>query len=184
MAFIAPLLPAITAIAAVGAAGVSALGAIQQGNATAAADKYNAEVEQQRAQQAQETAAAQAGQEQVQSRANVGQQEAAFAAGGLDVGSGTPLLVMSDTAAKGELKAALTQWQGQTQAAADVSQGTLDTAQGQAASTAGGIKAGSTLLTGLTQAGMSYYGGAGTSPSTNMPVTYSASGPGGLSPLG
>lgn len=152
----------LAGLSALGTA-VSAAGSVAQGNAAAATAKYNEAVEQQRAQQARDVAGVQAGQIQRQTQSQIGQQEAAYAAGGVEL-QGSPLLVMSDTASQGALKAALTTWQGQTEAAADLNQAALDSAQGQAAQQAGYIRAGGSLLTGAAQAGQMSGLFAGTSP--------------------
>lgn len=153
-------------------AGLSAVGALQQGNETAKMDKYNEAVQAQRAQQALSVSSVQAGQDQLQTRSMIANQQAAFAAGGLDM-AGSPLLVMSSTASQGALKAALTRWQGETEATSDLQTGRLDSMQAAAAQSAGYTNAGSTLLSGLSSTYRNYYGGvnppnpAGTSPAAS-----------------
>jgi hypothetical protein len=153
------------------ATALSAVGALRQGQAAAATAKYNEAIDAQKAQQARDAAAVQAGQVQRDTTAQIGQQEAAYAAGGVDM-SGSPLLVMSDTASQGALKAALTKWQGETQATADLNQSALDSAQGRAAQQGSIIQAGSSLLTGALKAGQLAFPaapGAGTSPAKPGP---------------
>src|SRR5579883_2162187 len=126
-------------IAAIAAAGVAAVGSI--------AAKYNAEVEQQRAQEAEQQAEAQAAIDKQNTARKMGQAEAAYGASGVDPNSGSPLNVMSDLATQGELTRQLTLYQGKIGAIADLQQGALDKLQGQNALTSGIVGAGSTLLT-------------------------------------
>ena len=147
---------------------VTAIGAQAQGRQQATADKYNAAVEEQKATTAQEVGDAQAGQIQLQTRSDIAQQQAAYAAGGLDM-SGSPLLVMSNTASQGALKSALTQWQGQTQSTADLQQAQMDQFNAKSAMSAANFNTTATILTGAAQttrqAGQMYAGSdAGTSP--------------------
>ncbi|HLG87055.1 MAG TPA: hypothetical protein VKZ79_07650 [Alphaproteobacteria bacterium] len=134
-------------IAAIAAAGVAAVGSIASGVAQSNAAKYNAEVEQQRAQEAEQQAEAQAAIDKQNTARKMGQAEAAYGASGVDPNSGSPLNVMSDLATQGELTRQLTLYQGKIGAIADLQQGALDKLQGQNALTSGIVGAGSTLLT-------------------------------------
>lgn len=113
---------------------------------TAAAATYNAEVEQQKAATSTLEAQAAATQQDQQNRRNIATQKAQFASAGVDVGQGTPLDVMSDTATQGELSKQLILYRGKTQTLTAQEQSVLDQNQATTAIQAGDIKAGSSLL--------------------------------------
>jgi hypothetical protein len=138
---------ALTAVAAVGTA-ASVAGSISSGIAQSQAANYNAEVDRNNAIQAQQAADQQAVVTQQQTQSKIGQQKVDYAASGVDVGTGTPLDVMNDTATKGKLDALTLRYGGQVQGLRDTSAATLAQYQGYSALTAGALNAGSTLLTG------------------------------------
>jgi hypothetical protein len=133
---------------ALAGAGASALGAYQQGQETQAADNYNAQVENIRATEAQQSSQAQAQIVDQQNAKKMGAVASAFGAGGVDM-SGSPLEVMSSLASTSELNRQLTLYQGKVAASSDTQQATLQTTEGQLAAGAGAVKAGTTLLTGV-----------------------------------
>ena len=156
---------------------MSAASSIKQGQATGAADSYNAEVQGLRAQEATNSSDAQAAVVGQQTTDKLGQAGAAFGAGGVDM-SGTPLEVMSSLANKGELNRRLTLYQGQVASIGDLNQQALDSAQGAAARSAATFAAGTTLLTGAsmtasnTNTALNSNGGGGYSslPSSQNPM--------------
>ncbi|WP_022729778.1 hypothetical protein [Fodinicurvata sediminis] len=138
----------IAAIASVGSAAVGAMGAIQQGQAANAAADYNAKLAEREAQQAEQAAALEERRHRERVRRMIGSQRAAAAAGGgLE---GTPLLMMGETAMKGEIDALLIRNAGSERAVRARSQAALDRMQGQQAQRAGYMGAGSSLLSGAT----------------------------------
>ena len=157
------------AASAVGA-GVGAVGAIEQGNATSAAEKYNAQIAANNAKIATQSANyagaagnAQAEQAGLQSRAKVGSIIANQAAGNIDVNTGSALSVRSSAAELGELNAitirsnaARTAYGYQTQSANDTAQSALDTTSAANATTASDFSAGTTVLGGLGSAASNY----------------------------
>ena len=174
MAFIIPMVAAaassVTAAGAMAAAsmvaaGVAAAGSIQAGNAQASADRYNAQQDQIKAGEALSQGVAQSAIDQTATRRNVGLEAAAYGGAGVD-STGTPLMVMMDQTTQGAMQQQLDLYRGTTNAQADKSQSALDAASATQASTAGAIKAGSTLLTGASSAYNSYSSSPGTSPLT------------------
>lgn len=146
---------AIVGVAMAAASAVTgAIGSIQKGNQAAAADKFNEMALLQKAETDKSVAAAQAGQQQLQTRGMVAAEQAAYGAAGVTT-AGSPLLVMADTARQGSLKAALTQWQGQTQANTDTNQAALYSMQANQARSSATLGAGMTLLTGASSAAAS-----------------------------
>ncbi|HEV2673378.1 MAG TPA: hypothetical protein VGV37_02485 [Aliidongia sp.] len=141
-------------------AAVTAASAISAGNAQKSAASYNAQVDQQNAQQQQGVAASQELAQDRSDRQKLGQEASAFGAGGVDM-SGTPLDVMADSATQARLNALSIKYNGQVGANRDLSQGAIATFQGNQAQTAGYLNAGSTLLTAGTKFATGY-----TSPSS------------------
>lgn len=96
----------------VGSTLLGAVGQVQQGQATAAAQRYNAQVQEmnatlseRRAKDAIERGQADEQRKRQQVAGLVGQQTAAMAANGVDLSFGSPLDTLVDTAALGELDA-------------------------------------------------------------------------------
>lgn len=184
-------LGAIGAITSIGAAGLGAVGSIEQGNATSAADKYNAQIAANNAIIATQSAnyagaagTAQAEQAGLQSRAKLGALVANEGASGVDINSGSNLQVQSSARELGELNAitirsnaARTAYGYQVQGANDTAESTLDSMAANNATTAGEIGAASSVLGGLGSAASNYAkftmngGGSGlnsgTSPTTD-----------------
>lgn len=141
---------------------VGAFGAIQQGQASSAAAKANAQIQQNNATIARQNAVfatqegeANAAVKEGQTRAQVGAIKAAQAENGIDVNTGSALDVRSSASQLGELSAiniranAARQAYGlQTEAQSYDSQANLDKSQAKNDSTAGYVKAGATLLGG------------------------------------
>lgn len=105
-------LPAIAIAASIAGTAISAMGAIQQANATASAERYNEQVARNNAQ------TAEANQHDAMRRAQgeidkvrlkqgqlAGKQTVAMAANGVDLASGSPLDILGDTAMMGEMDA-------------------------------------------------------------------------------
>ncbi len=163
MSFLAPLMQlAGTAISAGGS-----IAAGQQQQRIGAYDQQVAGLNAQQALAAGQTNAAVIGQ---QTTRGIGRAAAAYGAAGVET-SGSPLAVMADLAAQGELRKRLALYSGQLSSASDTAQGGIAAAEGKAAASPGIIRGGGTLLTGTAQAGQALNtllrpspGGAGTSP--------------------
>jgi hypothetical protein len=163
-------LATIGAAAGVLGAGVGAYGAIEQGNATSAADKYNAQIAANNAIIATQSAnyagaagTAQAEQVGLQSRTKLGSIVANEGASGVDINSKSNLQVQSSARELGELNAitirsnaARTAYGYQVQGANDTAQSNLDTFSAGQAETAGDIGAASSVLGGLGSAASNY----------------------------
>jgi hypothetical protein len=159
-------IPASIAVAAIVAgtlaAGVGAYGAIESGEASSASASYqaqvaanNATIANQNAQYATAAGAAQASDQRLKTAATIGAIRTNQAASGLDVNSGSDLDVQSSAKQLGELdaltiqNAAARQAYGyQTQSMSDVASGQLLQSQASQDLTAGGIGAGSSILSG------------------------------------
>ncbi len=92
-------------VMAAAGAGVSAYGSYQQQSAANAANQYNEQVAKDQQAQAQQLGTFAEEQQQQQTAQLEGRQKAAYAAAGVDVNSGTPEIVNSQTAGYGALDA-------------------------------------------------------------------------------
>lgn len=138
---------------AVAATAVTAFSKIKEGAAVRDANNANAAILREKAASERDAAAVDAYQIAQDNTRKQGQIVSAYAAGGVDVGSGSPLQVMADAALQGELTRQLRLYQGELNARTATAQAKIETAQGSAAMTAGYLGAGSTVLTG----GMNIY---------------------------
>lgn len=165
-----------TGLAGVGTAasylgtGIQALGALQKGQASSQAAKYNSQLAERNAQIADqnESWAIQEGeqnteQKEMQTRATVGSIRSAQSANGIDVNSGSNLDVQSSAARLGELDAlniradaARKAYGYATDSANQKAKSNLDKYESDQDALGGYIDAGSTFLTGSTNAGLGY----------------------------
>ena len=152
------------AVAAVGAVialigiAVSTYAQYEQGQTTEKFAKYNAKVAENQAAGERMRAAVAAGQQREAHRRVIANQRAQYGASGVDVASGSPLLVIADSAKQAELDAQIILSGGEARAGGFQAQAALDRFQGRAASTAGYFNAGSTLLSGSSRAYQQYRG--------------------------
>lgn len=156
----------LTTILAIGSTVIGAAGAIQQGQATAAASRYNSQVGEMNATLADRRAkdAVERGEnEEQRKRQEVakikGAQVAAMAANGVDVGFGSPLDTMVDTAVLGELDALTIRTNAYRESYEHRVDGVnkragaeLDRMKASSAETAGYLNAAGTVLTGAGKA--------------------------------
>ena len=159
---------AAIAAAVIGAA-TTAYSAYAQGQAQSNAAKFNAEVAENNAQIAQDTAAAQARQKQDAYRRVLGANRAAAGAAGVEGDLGSPLLVMADNAAQAELDLQFTKYRGLVQQTGFQSEANLNRYRADFASQAGVFGAGSTLLSGAGNIAGRLYGHAGSSGGSGFP---------------
>ncbi|HEY4339992.1 MAG TPA: hypothetical protein VGM97_08610 [Steroidobacteraceae bacterium] len=150
----------------IGSTVVGAVGQIQEGKATAQAEKYNSQVAEMNAQLADRQAkdAIERGQQQeqqkrLQTSQLQGKQRAAMAANGVDLSFGSPLDTIVDTAKLGEVDALNIRTNAYREAYDDQVQGvnyranaTLDRMKGESAEKAGYIGALGTVLGGAGKA--------------------------------
>lgn len=179
---------AVAPILMAAATGVSLLGAnrqaqgqVEAGNAAAAASNYNATVAAENAKVADQNATwaaqageAQAGEESQKTRATVGSIKAAQAANGIDVNTGSAVDVRSSAAELGQLSAinirsnaARTAYGYQTASSSQTAQSQLDTYNAQQERLAGETGASTTILGGVSNAGLNYSKFLQTSSSLN-----------------
>lgn len=133
----------------------SAVGSIQQGNAQAKADKYNAAVATQNAQIAKDQAAANLSQQQTDAYRKLGAIKAGYGASGIGT-SGSPMDVLADSFTQSELDANTIIYNGKIKAAGYTNTANLDNASAANARSAGYTNAASSLLLG----GAKAYGSA------------------------
>lgn len=153
------LLAASTAVSTISAV----MGGQQQAaalNQQAEADRRNAEQQRINAGVSLNTAEAEAARTEGQTRRRVAAGFNQAAGSGVDPGFGSPLDLLGDIAAEGALDTAIQRWKGRSGANAQLAQaGAFDIQAGyadsaaSAASTAGFIRGGTTLLGGLAQSG-------------------------------
>lgn len=158
-------LATIAAVASIAGTAMSAVGMVQQGQAAKAQANYQAAVmrnNQTLAEYAAQDAEARGAEAEQQHRQKVaafkGSQRAALAANGLDLTSGSPLDLLSDTAMLGEQDALTIRanaqreaWSARAQGANFGAEAGLLQARGTAAQQAGYMGAGASLLSGASQ---------------------------------
>lgn len=138
----------IIAGAALAGAAVSAVGSISAGNARAKAGRANASLLEDQAHFAQERAESEAAMIVRDNRRKMGAVVAAYGASGVQINQGTPLEVMSDVAAEGELSKRLRLYQGSIEALEARQGAGIARQEAGAAQQAGYFDAAGTLLTG------------------------------------
>lgn len=148
---------------------ISAVGAYQQGQATAAAyrskaaaDEQNAKIASRQAEVTAQNGAQEEREMRQRGQAIAGAQKASFSANGLDIGAGSPLDLLSDTRYLNELDAlairrstANNVWQFQSEGVNYLNSASANRSAASNASTAGTIGAVGSLLNGATS--YSYY---------------------------
>jgi len=162
MSFVAPALPYIMAAGTA----LSAFSAIQQGNAMASAERYNASIEEQNAANARAVAATQESDIKYKAGLQLGAEKAIAAASGADPNEGSPLQLMTDTAQQTTLDALRAKYQGDVGATNFLNQAQLDRYNAAQDQRSGLLKAGASILNGATSYALysSRYGaGGGTS---------------------
>lgn len=151
--------PTVLAYAALAAsavgAGVSAYSAHEQGQSAKKTGEYNKEMQRRKELDALERGADQAAQVRTRARRVAAAQVEGSAISGVDVNSGTPLALLTETAGLGELDALRAMNNAQREAWGYKAQSELDSFSGRAAGRAGNLNAGGSLLT---SAANSYYG--------------------------
>ncbi len=123
----------------------SAGGAIYSGIKQEEAAEYSAKVAEQNAEASLKKAAYDEEAQREKVKRLLSTQRAAYGKSGVDL-TGSPLLVLEDTAAQGELDALAIRYGGEIEAGQQKSKAELYRLQGQTAKTEGFIKAGTTIL--------------------------------------
>jgi hypothetical protein len=154
---------ALGAIASIGSSLLGGLGALQQASAASAQANYAAKVAEVNKQtslyaadDARKRGAAAEEQQRLKTKQLAGRQRAVLAANGVELSSGSPLDVLTDTASVGELDALTVRGNANREALGYEAQArnygydaNLDRMRAQAAATAGPISAAGTLIGGL-----------------------------------
>jgi len=135
---------------------VAAYSSYQQGKAEQAGYDYNAQVATANAETAKTKAYLDENQQRDRLKRLMGTQRTLYAKAGVDLTSGSPLMVLADTASEGEKTALNIRYGGEVSAAEQFNQAQIDRFYGSQASSAGTLKAVSTVLTGLGSTGMGY----------------------------
>ena len=134
MAFMAAALPYI-------AAGVTAVSAISSAQAQAGAAKYNQRIAEQNAEMARQQGIAAEQAQRRHSEQVIGQMRANYAASGVDVGQGSPLDVLGESARMAELDALNTRYNYQVRATGYANQSDILGAEAKNATTSGMLNA-------------------------------------------
>ena len=147
---------AAVVVSAVGVV-TSAYGQYEQGQAQKKWGSYSAAVAERDAETARLNAEYEAGLQRKETQKLLGRQRALYGKSGVTL-EGSPLLMMAETAAEGELDALMIERGGRTQAQGYRSEAILSRMKGGAAKRAGYYGAGSTLLTGAARGYSAYKG--------------------------
>jgi len=143
----------------VAAAGFGAYASVKQGKSQSDWNKYNAQVAERNAKTAKAVAEVEAARKRRETQRLSSRQRALYGKAGVTF-EGSPLLVMEDTAAEGELDALLIEYRGLTQTQAYQSQAESSRMKARQAKAAGWYGAGTSLL-GAASSATSMYGGGG-----------------------
>jgi len=134
---------------------MSVQGQLAQGSAQKKWGEYNAQVAERDAESARQSAEYEAGLKRREGEKILGTQRALFGKAGVTF-EGSPLMLMEQTAADVEMDALMIERGGVLTSQRYQSEATLSRMKGQAASRAGYYGAGTTLLTGASQAATTY----------------------------
>lgn len=156
----------MAAVAAVGTV-VSAVGAIQQGQAQASADKYNASVADQNSVAVQQQAQSAALIQQEQAKKSIGAATAGYGASGVTM-DGSPMDVLANSASVAERDRQTIMYKGQLQAAGYQDQADLDRASATNSLNQSYMKATGILVSG----GAKAYGMSGSGVSAHPNTDY------------
>lgn len=148
---------AISAITAVAGTGLQIAGQMQASKAEAAASKYQADQSRILAEDALKRGAAEEQAQRRKTAALEGRQRAVLAASNVDLGSGSPLAVLTDTALLGELDAQTVKNNSEREAAQHRAQAGLFDMKASAAKSAGTIGAIGTAIGGISSLSDRWY---------------------------
>ena len=143
--------PATLATLALVGSGVSAVGTIQSGQAAKQAGELQAELFRREADRDREIAALEASRIESEGKALAARQRVLLAGQGRDISTGSALLIQTDLAEEVEFQKQLAEAGGDTQAALAETKSVLALAEGRSTATSSLFRAGSTLLTGVSE---------------------------------
>lgn len=144
-------------IASVAAGGLSAAGQYRQGQYQEKMAEYNAGIANNEAIAAQQKADYDAEASAQKFKILMGRQRAMYAKAGVDITSGSPLLMLSNQALEAEKERQAIQYGGNIASQSEKNKATMFRFQGKNAGQAGQINAASTFLSSLANAGVSKY---------------------------
>lgn len=150
-----PITPAMALYVALGATAVSAASAAYQGQQAKKEADYNAAIMEQNAIAAKNKAAYDETMHRERVRKLLSTQKAQLGRSGISL-EGSPLLILEETVAQGELDALAIRYGGDIEASRSRSAANLSRMQGKSAITSGYVQAGSTLLSGGSRAYSNY----------------------------
>jgi hypothetical protein len=140
---------------------ISAKGSRDEGIAKSTAYKYNAAINEQNAVAARIKSDWEEEQSRERTRKLLGTQRALYAKAGVDLSSGSPLLVLAETASEGEEEAQYIKWGGDVAVAEQKNQATLNRFYAKASKKAGNTAMWADVAQGVGGAAQSYYGAKG-----------------------
>lgn len=141
-------------------AAMTAVSAISQASQASNAAKYNAQVAEQNAQIARQQGAAAAEAQARQAKQQLGKMQANYAASGVDVGQGSPLDVLADSAAQAELDNLNTRYNYDLRARGFDNTSNLERSNASNAMSSGYLNAAGGALKAYSGAGGSFGGGS------------------------
>ena len=147
----------LMADAAILASGISAYSTLQQGQFAAGMADYNAKVMAQEAESTEEAGEYETRDMRREKRMLIAKQLTSFAKGGVVPSAGTPLNLGAKTAGLAEMDIRMTQYGYGLSASQALSRGRIEKAYGKSQKRASRWQAGTTLLTGASQAGRMVY---------------------------
>jgi hypothetical protein len=133
------------------AAGASAIGAISQGQAAAKQAKFQSAVQRQQAARERQIAESEERDFRKKQSANIAQRRAELGGAGIRSTTGTPLLATEDFLSEAELQAQRIRQGGEVSATRLEQQADLTKAAGKSAQQRGMFRAGSSLLSGVSE---------------------------------
>lgn len=160
---------ALLATAVIGT-GISAYSSYREGQDAAEASRYNAEISRQNASMVEASGALDAARQRKQVSRLIGTQKALYGGAGVEL-TGSPLDVMINTAAEGELDAQIIEYNTKVKSMGMMSQAAYDEKLAGIYERSGIFKAGSTLLTQGSQIALGYMGSP-TSPKAESIGSY------------
>ena len=161
----------VSAVIALIGVAASTYAAYEQGETQQKFAKYNAKVAENQAAGERMRAEFTANQQREAHRRTIATQRAVYGTSGVEM-SGSPLLVIADSARQAELDAQIILAGGEARGIGFEAQAALSRFQGRQASTAGYVNAGSTLLSGASNAAFRY---ANTRSTTGSAITVPSS---------
>lgn len=153
--------PTTIAALTVAATGLQAFGSIQQGNYQAAVARNNQIIANRAADDATERGIEAERQQRMKTQQVLGRQKAAMAANGLDISSGSPVDILSDTARFGEYDALTIRSNAEREAYGYRTQAAQYGAEAKMAKRSGYLNAAGSLLTGASKVGSQFSGMSG-----------------------